>query len=242
MAPARRYLAFDIETAADLPGDASNWRTHRPLGITCAATLAVDAPQATVFHAQQPNGSPAPRMTAEQARALVEFLERQVAAGYTILTWNGLGFDFDVLAEESGALATCQALALAHVDMMFHVVCDRGFPVALDKAAQALGVPGKPPGMSGAMAPQLWAQGQHQQVLDYVAQDVRAALDIAQACESQHKLRWLTRKGTPGTMPLPRGWLSVREAIGLPMPDTAWMSAPLSRSDFTAWLADALPA
>jgi len=42
---ARRYLAFDIETAKDIPGDDFNWRPHRPLGISCAATLASDSDQ-----------------------------------------------------------------------------------------------------------------------------------------------------------------------------------------------------
>jgi hypothetical protein len=45
------------------------------------------------------------------------------------------------------------------VDMMFHVFCSLGYPVALDKAAQGMGLPGKPPGMSGFKAPKLWAQG-----------------------------------------------------------------------------------
>jgi hypothetical protein len=31
---ARQYLAFDIETAKDVPGDDFNWRPHRPLGIS----------------------------------------------------------------------------------------------------------------------------------------------------------------------------------------------------------------
>ena len=38
----RRYLAFDIETAR-ITDNASDWRSHRPLGISCAATLAADA-------------------------------------------------------------------------------------------------------------------------------------------------------------------------------------------------------
>jgi hypothetical protein len=37
-------------------------------------------------------------------------------------------------------------------------------------------------------------------------------------------------------MPLPNGWLTVREAWMLPEPDTSWMSNPLKRRDFTSWL------
>ena len=42
---------------------------------------------------------------------LVRYLEDQVAQGYTLLTWNGLGFDLDILAEESGMLPNCRRLA-----------------------------------------------------------------------------------------------------------------------------------
>lgn len=33
----RKYLAFDIETAKDIPEADFNWRPSRPLGISCAA-------------------------------------------------------------------------------------------------------------------------------------------------------------------------------------------------------------
>jgi len=121
--------------------------------------------------------------------------------------------------------------------MMFHIFCDRGFPVALDKAAQAIGIPGKPDGMSGALAPQLWAKGRFQEVLDYVAQDVRIALQVAQMGEERQNFEWVTRKGTKSHMVLHRGWLTVREALDLPEPDTSWMSNPLPRQNFTDWLA-----
>jgi hypothetical protein len=57
-------------------------------------------------------------MIREEAAELVQYLSAQVEHGYTLLTWNGVGFDLDVLAEESGLLETCRTLALAHVDTM----------------------------------------------------------------------------------------------------------------------------
>jgi hypothetical protein len=232
----RRYVAFDIETAAEVPDDASDWRQHRPLGITCVAMLRSDDDEPIIWHGRHADGSPAPRMARDEAAAVVEFLEQCIADGYSVLTWNGLGFDFDILAEEADALTACRALALDHVDMMFHVVCARGFPVALDKAAHALGLPGKPEGMSGSLAPTLWAEGRHQEVLDYVGQDVRIALAIARACEVKGKFLWTTKKGKTGSMALEHGWLTVRDALRLPEPDTSWMSEPWSRSRFTGWM------
>jgi len=232
---ARRYLAFDIETAKDVPGDDFNWRPHRPLGISCEATLASDSNETRLWHGKRKDGTSAERMTREDAQGLVQYLCKMAEDGFTILTWNGLGFDFDILAEESATVASCHTCALAHVDMMFHIVCALGYPVALDKGAQGMGLPGKPAGMTGLMAPKLWAEGRYQEVLEYVAQDVRTAMQIALACEKQRRFEWITRKGTKSRMPLSKGWLTVRDALGLPEPDTSWMSNPMKRRDFISW-------
>lgn len=233
---ARQYLAFDIETAKDVPGDDFNWRPHRPLGISCAATLASDADQPRLWYGKTQEGLPEKRMSREDVRGLVQYLSSMAADGFRILTWNGLGFDFDILTEESGAAASCTECALGHVDMMFHVFCSLGHTVSLAKAAEGMGLPGKPVGMSGFKAPNLWAQGCFKEVLEYVAQDVRLTLQMAQTCEQRRKFEWITRKGTKSSMPLPDGWLTVQKALRLPEPDNSWMSNPLSRLDFTAWL------
>lgn len=231
----RRYVAFDIETAKEWP-DGADWSRYRPLGISCAATLPADTDTARVWHGLTGDDQPADRMTRQDVAKLVEHLLAMVGDGYTILTWNGLGFDFQILAEESGMSQECQSLALGHVDMMFHVLCELGHPVALDAAAQAMGLPGKPEGMSGLLAPGMWAEGKRQEVLDYVAQDARTTVDLATLCEQGGCFRWVTRRGTTGRMALPRGWLDVSAAAKLPEPDTSWMSHPLPRRKFTAWL------
>jgi len=175
-------------------------------------------------------------MSQQDAVNLVYYLMTMVNDGYTVLTWNGLGFDFDILAEESGMLEECSRLALNHVDIMFHVFCQLGYPIALDRAAKAMGLAGKPEGMSGALAPRLWAAGKHQEVLEYVAQDARTTLELAQTCEQCGYLRWIAHSGNIRTMALPTGWLTVREAMALPQPDTSWMSNPWPRSKFTGWM------
>ncbi len=231
----RKYLAFDIETAKEWP-DGADWSRYRPLGISCAATLPADTGTSRVWHGVTGDDQPADRMSREDVAKLVEHLLAMVGDGYTILTWNGLGFDFQILAEESGMADECKSMALGHVDMMFHVLCELGHPVSLEAAAQAMNLPGKPEGMSGLLAPRMWAEGKWQEVLDYVAQDTRTTLDLATLCEQQGCFRWVTRRGTTGRMALPRGWLDVNSAMKLPEPDTSWMSHPLSRRKFTAWL------
>ena len=233
---ARKYVAFDIETAKDVPGPEFNWRPHRPLGISCAAALPCDVQEPTVWHGTNPDGTPSRQMSASEAREVVDDLCKLVSQGYTLLTWNGVGFDLDVLAEESGRFEQCTDLALSHVDMMFHVFCERGFPVALDKAAQALRILGKPEGMSGVLAPQLWAQGRYEDVIDYVSQDVRIALQVGRQCDERGSFQWITRKGRTNSMDLSRGWLTVKDALRLPAPDTSWMDNPIARGSFTQWL------
>jgi len=179
-------------------------------------------------------------MNRSQARALVDHLLTMVGDGYTIITWNGLGFDFDVLAEESGAHRECSQLATEHVDLMFHAFAVMGFPVALDRAARGMDIGGKFEGISGALAPRLWAEGQTETVMRYVAQDVRMLAALAEACERCGEMRWVTRKGSLGRMPLPDGWLRVHDAHRLPLPDVSWMDDPWPRSRFSSWLIEPL--
>ena len=82
----------------------------------------------------------------------------------------------------------------------------------------------------------MWAAGRYQEVLDYVSQDVRMAMQIAQTAEQKRRFDWVTRKGTKSTLALPKGWLTVRDALQLPVPDTSWMSQPLKRRDFMTWI------
>ena len=233
----RKYLAFDIETANT--DTSSDWRESRPLGITCAAALASDAPDNPIlWHGVTADGTPAARMSRDEVRGVIKELTAYLARGYTLLTWNGAGFDFDVLAEEAEAYPECRQLARDHVDMMFHVMCEKGFPIGIKYVAQAMDIEGKTPGVSGELAPQLWADGHVQTVLDYVAQDVRMTLQVAEQSEQNHALRWVTRKGQgqTRTFNIPNGWLTVREALELPEPDTSWMDKPLNRHAMLQWM------
>ena len=232
----RRFLAFDIETAKQFPDDFSQRRKHRPLGICCAATVAGDTDEARLWHGVTADGRPAPRMIATGLAELVNHLQEMSRQGYAIVTWNGLQFDFDVLAEESGLWDQCRELASSHVDMMFQVVCQLGHFLSLEAAAKGMQLGGKTEGMSGVLAPELWERGQYDRVLQYVEQDARCTLKLAEAGERSGRLRWLSRRGGTRDMALPKGWLSVDEALKLPLPDTSWMSNPIKRESFTDWL------
>jgi len=232
---ARKYAGFDIETAKLFPND-DDWRTHRPLGIICAAIAKSDDGASIRWYSKDADGNPRSQMTRDDIRDMVALLFNLVNEGYTIVTWNGLSFDFDVLAEESGMLEECRQLAVNHVDMMFHLLCVKGFRLALNTAAKGMGLPGKISGMTGRNAQQLWQQGEYDRVLEYTVQDAKTTVDIALQSEGRHALFWTSRRGNPQWLDLPNGWLTVGDAMQLPEPDTSWMTNPLQRQDFTAWL------
>jgi hypothetical protein len=232
----RKYLAFDIEIAKILPNGVDDLKAYRPLGITCAATYTGEG-QPKVWYEKLPDDeTAAPQMGVPALIDLLTYLEQMVAAGYTLLTWNGCGFDFDILAEESNQSPRCRTLAWNHVDMMFHFFYKTGYPLGLDKAAKGMGLPGKAAGMGGEMAPRYWAEGKWAIVLEYVAQDARTTFDLALAVEKTGELRWVNNKGMRSSQPFQEGWLPVSEAIKLPMPDTSWMRTPWNRNKFTGWL------
>ena len=157
----KKYAAFDLETAIEVP-DGDDWREYRPLGITCAALYAPElATDPVTWCGTDEAGGIADRMGREELFLMVRQLEAlQQHQGFTLVTWNGLGFDFDVLAEESGAPEEWRRLALDHVDMMFHVLCKLGHPLGLETAAQGMSVEGKTEGREGAMAVSMWNEGQ----------------------------------------------------------------------------------
>ena len=235
METTRKLIAFDIEIAKPLPDGVEDWSHYRPLGIACAATV-TSGESPVLWYGNKSTGEYGDRMNPAEAQELVKYLQEQVESGGTILTWNGLGFDFDILAEESSLLAECSELALNHIDMMFHVFCMKGYPLGLDKAAKGMGLTGKTPGMTGDMAPRLWQEGEYLKVLEYLQQDVQTLIELWAAVDGLRKLTWISNRGYPQRLPLPKGWVKVEEALKLPLPDTSWMSNPWPRSKFSGWL------
>ena len=238
MAPSnRKYAAFDLETAAEIP-DGSEWREHRPLGITCAALYTPETDSPVTWYSTTESGEIADLMSREDLTMMVRQLAAMQERGFTIVTWNGLGFDFDVLAEESGQLEECRRLTLDHVDMMFHILCKQGYPLSLQAAALGMKLEGKTAGMDGEKAVEMWRDGQREDVVDYCAQDSRCTLELALASEKAGSLRWTSRSGRDQSMAIRAGWLTVRQAMKLPQPDTGWMTEPLPREIFTQWLTE----
>jgi hypothetical protein len=226
-----KYVLFDLET--ELIQGALDLDRYVP-AITVAATLTSDGDLNLWYDRDGSGAATGALLSRAGAQALVRYLQDRAARGYLPVTWNGSGFDFRVLARASGMAAECAALAWEHIDMMFWLHCQKGFSVALDRAARAVGTT-KLGGLSGADAPRLWAAGEYDRVLEYVAQDVRMLGAVYEAAIQARALRWINTRGYESRAD---GELCpVRKAYHMPMPDTSWMRRPpWSRERFVGWM------
>lgn len=234
-----KFASFDLEIAKVLPPDITDLKAHAPLGISCAAVALSDRPEPLFWQGT-------PQLSAAEAGALVRDLQQLVADGYTLLTWNGCGFDFWVLAQESGLWHECGTLALDHVDLMMIVTFTKGHYLGLDKALKGAGLQGKKKvvtlndgttldGMSGVLAPELWAKGEQQAVLEYLADDVIMPLKLAESVARRKEIRWTSGNGKQQVCAVPQLY-SARECFWLPRPDTSWMAEPPTREQFVEWI------
>jgi len=211
-----KFVAFDLEIDTIEEGT--------PQNITCAAIKTDDAHK--FWYDERPF------ITRNKARELVDFLHRQHLG--QLVTWNGMGFDFRILAEVSGMVAECREIAYNHYDIMFQFMTHKGFPVSLDATARGLGIAGKLEGMDGKQAVSKWAEGEYKLVLDYLLQDVQVTLDVANRVEEQKEIVWITKAGKTRGVRIPK-LLTVRECMTLPMADNSWMDTPLTREKFVEW-------
>lgn len=234
-----KFASFDLEISKDLPKDMARWEDHAPLGITCAALALSDNDAVTYW-------SGVPRLDQPQCVKMVHDLQSIVNEGYKLLTWNGAGFDFHVLAQESGLYRECGELALNHIDMMLLVTFRKGWYLSLQKVLKGAGLKGKLKevvlsdgtilrNMDGAKAPRLWASGEHDAVLAYLREDVKQPLKLVEFILKDKKIVWTSNSGSPMTVRIEK-LHTVRECFAIPEPDVSWMDDPPSRSQFISWI------
>ena len=235
----RRLASFDIEIASILPEGLRDWAQHPDLGISCAAVAFEDREEVKIW-------SGYPRLDSAACRRMAEELVELHDSGYRFVTWNGCGFDFRIVAQESGLQKQMALLAMDHIDLMLMVTFARGHYLALQKALEGAGMAGKLKrvqlsdgrwieDMEGSQAPVLWGQGEQEAVLAYLEQDVRQQLALAKLVLERGEIRWTSRTGNPQAVAFDQ-LLTVRECFSLPEPDTSWMRDPPARDQFTAWM------
>jgi hypothetical protein len=234
-----KLAAFDLEIAKAMPDGPVDLRKYAPLGITCAGLAFSDVKDPVIWQG-------IPCLTNMEVVSIVRELQRLTSSGYTILTWNGCHFDFQVLAQESGLFQECGELALNHIDLMLMVTFQKGYFLKFDKALRGAGLEGKVTAvmlsnggkmneMDGSKAPALWASGEYEAVLAYLKADVIQLIKLADNIQRTKAIRWISNTGKPQSVSIPN-LLSVKEGFLLPEPDTSWMSNPPDRKSFISWI------
>ena len=209
-------VSFDLESAHEFHDDMD----FKDLGISCAAIYAVEFEQPILFAAQDMFGFKEPEMSAENARDFAKELIRYASMGDTIVSFNGLHFDWKLLAaicDDSGLEKELKHLAIYnHIDYALNMVVDRGFIIGLNTAAHALGLSGKTKGMSGYLAPILWnperelteeelvevkalgvepgTKEARALCLRYVGQDAVTTTDVCRLLVEDKYLRWTSSR------------------------------------------------
>lgn len=230
----RDYVSYDIELFDDLPEGSPDLKTIKP----SVAALCTNYEDCRFFGDD-------PYMQKSTAQKLVEVMLDYLDNGYVPLGWNSLSFDFQLLGHHSGLLEQCGKLALNSVDMMFLVVCHKGFFLGLDKALKGANIESKLhtvtlndnttfSSMGGEKAPMLWRSKEFSAVRDYLKVDVEQPLKLARHIENTGYIRWTSNSGKPNS--LKTEMLTVKEALKLPVPDTSWMKDVKKREDFYSWI------
>lgn len=156
-------------------------------------------------------GTPQQEMSKPDANQMLDFLWSVHKKGDKIFTWNGTGFDWRMLAANTGELDACVELALTSYDPAFQVLAQRGMMPALDGVLSGFKLPNKP--MKGSKAPEKWEKGEYQEVIDYVISDTTNLRAIAERIEKSRGVRWTSHSGNMNFVPFVRGFLTVEQCL-----------------------------
>ncbi|MEI6289766.1 MAG: ribonuclease H-like domain-containing protein [Chloroflexota bacterium] len=233
-----KFAAFDIEIAKEIK-DGGRWQDAAPLGISCAAMAFSDRDEPVFWQG-------VPRMTKSECQSMFLQIQQYANEGFTIVTWNGCGFDFAVLADETGMVNECGKMAINHVDLMLIVTFSKGWFLSLDKALTGAGLKGKKKSvtlsngtvldeMGGEKAPRLWAAGEQQAVLSYLHDDVVELIKLVKVISSTKKLSWISNRGSRLFVDIPY-FKTVKECFDIPEPDVSWMKDAPKRRQFVDWI------
>lgn len=221
-----KLAILDLEIARPLSGG-DDWLAQRP-GISCAAVVLSDTDEVLVWHG-------IPEMNHFNVFSIFDALWNLTQNGYKLAGFNSAGFDFPMINTVCRMSDELASLCRDHYDLFFQIFCTLGYSPGLDRIAKGLGLSGKPAGMDGSKAPDLWQAGEYQAVLDYLVQDVRTTLDVFRRIDELGAIQWTAKSGKPNTLDIGR-FLTVAEAMALPEPDTSWMTDAWKREKFTLWL------
>jgi len=229
-----KLLSFDIEISDVFElGKYEDMEKYAPFHMSVGAT-AIHKGEERMWYSDDEEGRPALNLTQESAHDLLEYLYEKQQKGFMVCAWNGLGFDLKWIGYQSDDMALAARIALKIYDPMFQFFNQAGFPVALAKVAEGMGIP-QMKLMDGADAPKQWRAGNYQEVMDYCLSDCQMTNHIVRAIQQARQVRWVMGRGHISSQPMSR-LKSVEEVIRDPGPDQSWMDNPLPKTKFYEWV------
>lgn len=231
-----KIAAFEIRTDRQ-DFKSQNGSTPQPCRLICAAIALSDSDEVFTFYDTGPAGVPAAAMSKTTGRNLLGALRRFHNSEYRLVSWGGLGYDLEALAQHTEQVDDCGQIAWSHTDLMFQFHCRAGFPVSLRAAALGMALPLGNDRRHEVNAGELWTDtSQRERVIAATAQDAETTRAVAQACQRLRRIDWITQRGDQRYLAMPDGILTVQQAAELPQPDTSWMQDPIPRTKFYQWL------
>ena len=221
----------DWESQNLLAGPLDYWQ-YGPARFTVASIHNSDI-TTDVFMSHDCDGTPAQEMSRADANRMLDYLWTSHQKGDKIFTWNGTGFDWRILAANTGELDACVELALTSYDPAFQVLCIKGMMPSLDGVLSGFGLPNKP--MKGSKAPEKWENGEFNEVVQYVISDTTNLRAVVGKIAKNYGVRWIAHSGNMNFVPFAKGFLTVEECLTLPKPNVAWMTTPMLREHVIRW-------
>lgn len=146
----------------------------------------------------------------------------------TLVGWNSVGFDFPVICSNiPHRKDDIVELMLDSIDPCFQFARTLGWPIGLDRIAQAMLGVGKPEGMDGAVAAESWPE-KAGEIVSYCYNDCVITANVMDAIGAERQVRWTTTAGkhsakTTREFAVGGGWGLVKKVIELNEPDRSWM-------------------
>jgi len=230
-----KLLSFDLEISNEFEDEAGHPRSYREMGISCAAVLAEDSSVPVYWHSPD-------RLSEQVVARMVDDLEDYVNNGYTLVTWNGLAFDFRTVAENAPVEYFSRVCALArnHWDIMLQFVITKGYRLGLDACAKGCNVQTKKDldGGHGENVPRLWREGRYEEVLYYLGGDVETTMQVAKFVRDNRGFDWVSKSGRNNSVTLGRP-LIVSECMSRRVPPQSWITDPPKIEDMAGWMTPA---
>jgi hypothetical protein len=209
------------------------WGTW-PFGIGLITMTTLVNPTPVAWYQPALEGEPHWPLPLNMVNVFIDKLIIMQQAGYKLFTWNGTGFDYQLLARLTGRYTECRYLCEQSYDLCFQAGCMQGYPVGLGAVAKGFGLAEKE--LLGASAPLLWVTDEWEKVVEYGKMDAVRTRDVTLAVMKHRGICWITRRGGQSFLPIHK-ILTVSQCLNLIRKYPEWIDHPFDPEETVKWWA-----